>query len=111
MKNSFFVVLFLALIGLIGYITQEYHVSQDITQSTRNTLSEGSVDVLKQMDGPVNIRVFVSQDDQYRKTIHDFMSRYQRAKKDIKSEFINPAEFPTMAQAEGIQDRSEEHTT
>lgn len=107
MQNSFFVLLFLALIGLIGYITQEYHVSRDITQSTRNTLSEGSLDVLKQMEGPVNIRVFVSQDDQYRKTIHDFMSRYQRAKPDIKVEFINPAEFPKMAQDEGIKAEGE----
>lgn len=107
MQNSFFVLLFLALIGLIGYITQEYHVSRDITQSTRNTLSEGSVDVLKQMEGPVNIRVFVSQDDQYRKTVHDFMSRYQRAKPDIKVEFINPAEFPKLAQDEGIKAEGE----
>ena len=107
MQNSFFVLLFLALVGLIGYITQEYHVSRDITQSTRNTLSEGSMEVLKQMEGPVNIRVFVSQDDQYRKTIHDFMSRYQRAKPDIKVEFINPAEFPKLAQDEGIKAEGE----
>src|SRR3546814_14717457 len=59
------------------------------------------------MEGPVNIRVFVSQDDQYRKTIHDFMSRYQRAKPDIKIEFIDPAEFPKLAQDEGIKAEGE----
>lgn len=107
MQNSFFVLLFLALIALLGYLSKEYHFAHDITQSTRNTLSKGSLDVLKQMDGPVNIRVFVSQDDQYRKTIHDFMSRYQRAKPDFKVEFINPAEFPKMAQDEGIKAEGE----
>ncbi|HYD32944.1 MAG TPA: GldG family protein [Methylophilaceae bacterium] len=107
MQNSFFVLLFLALVGLIGYLTKEYNVARDITQSTRNTLSKGSLDVLKQLDGPVNIRVFVSQDDQYRKTIHDFMSRYQRSKPDIKVEFINPAEFPKLAQDEGIKAEGE----
>ncbi|HYG31820.1 MAG TPA: GldG family protein [Methylophilaceae bacterium] len=107
MQNSFFVLLFLALVALLGYLTSEYHVSRDITQSTRNTLSKGSLDVLKQMDGPINIRVFVSQDDQYRKSIHDFMSRYQRSKPDIKVEFINPAEFPKLAQDEGIKAEGE----
>ena len=107
MQNSFFVLLFLALVAMLGYLTSQYHVARDITQSTRNTLSKGSLDVLKQMQGPVNIRVFVSQDDQYRKTINDFMSRYQRAKPDIKVEFINPAEFPKLAQDEGIKAEGE----
>jgi ABC-type uncharacterized transport system involved in gliding motility auxiliary subunit len=107
MQNSFFVLLFLALIALLGYVSKEYHVSRDITQSTRNTLTKGSLDVLKQMKGPVNIRVFVSQDNEYRKTIHDFMSRYQRSKPDMHVKFINPAEFPKMAQDEGIKAEGE----
>lgn len=107
MQNSFFVLLFIALVAMLGYLTNQYHVARDITQSTRNTLSKGSLDVLKQMEGPVNIRVFVSQDDQYRKTINDFMSRYQRAKPDVKVEFINPAEFPKLAQDEGIKAEGE----
>ena len=47
MQNSIFVVLFLSLVGLVGYLTQEFHISRDITQSTRNTLTEGSRNVLK----------------------------------------------------------------
>ncbi|CAG0955673.1 hypothetical protein MTYP_00446 [Methylophilaceae bacterium] len=107
MQNSFFVLLFLILIFLLGFLSREYNVSRDITQSTRNTLTEGSVNVLKAMEGPVNIRVFVSQDDQYRKTINDFISRYQRSKPDIKVEFINPAEQPKLAQEAGIKAEGE----
>jgi ABC-type uncharacterized transport system involved in gliding motility auxiliary subunit len=107
MQNSFFVLLFIALVAMLGYLTSQYHVARDITQSTRNTLSKGSLDVLQQMKGPVNVRVFVSQDNEYRKTIHDFMSRYQRTKPDFKVEFINPAEFPKQAQDEGIKAEGE----
>src|SRR5687768_13401064 len=107
MQNSFFVLLFLVLIFLLGFLSREYNYSKDITQSTRNTLTEGSINVLKQMEGPVNIRVFVSKDDQYRKTINDFVSRYQRAKPDIKIEFINPAEEPKLAQDAGIKAEGE----
>lgn len=107
MQNSMFVVLFLSLIGLVGYLTREYHVSRDITQSSRNTLAEGSVNVLKQMKGPINITVFVSNDDAYRKTINDFLTRYQRSKPDINIKFINPAEQPKQAQDAGIRAEGE----
>ena len=107
MQNSLFVVLFLSLVGLVGFLTYEYHLSRDITQGNRNTLTEGSVNVLKQMKGPVNATVFVSQDDAYRKTINSFMSRYQRAKPDFKVKFINPAEEPKMAQDAGVRAEGE----
>lgn len=106
-QNSFFVLLFLVLVFLLGFLSREYHVSQDITQSNRNTLTEGSINVLKQMPEPVNVTVYVSQDDQYRKTINDFVSRYQRSKPNIKVEFINPAEQPKKAQDAGIKAEGE----
>lgn len=107
MQNSVFVLLFLALIFLLGYLSHEYHVAQDITQSSRNTLTEGSVNVLKQMKGPVEITVFVSKDEAYRKTINDFISRYQRSKPDIKITWVNPAEEPKLAQDAGIKAEGE----
>jgi ABC-type uncharacterized transport system involved in gliding motility auxiliary subunit len=106
-QNSFFVLLFLVLIFLLGFLSHDYHISRDITQSNRNTLTEGSVNILKQMKAPVNVTVYVSQDDQYRKTINDFISRYQRTKPDIKVKFINPAEQPKVAQDEGIKAEGE----
>ena len=107
MQNSVFAVLFVALVGLVGYLTQEFHVARDITQSTRNTLTEGSINVLKQMQGPVNVTVYASSDDNYRKAIVDFVSRYQRAKKDIAFKFVNPAENPKQAQDAGVRDEGE----
>ena len=108
MQNSFFVLLFLALIGLIGAVTREFSVSRDVTQGGRNTLTEGSINVLKQMKLPVHITVYASKDDtskkeQYRKKYSDFVGRYQRSKPDITLEFIDPAEQPKLAQDAGIK--------
>lgn len=107
MQNSLFVLLFLVLIFLLGFLSREYHVSQDITQGNRNTLTQGSINVLDQMQEPVDITVYVSQDDAYRKTINDFLSRYQRAKPDINVEYVNPAEDPKRAQDAGIKAEGE----
>lgn len=102
-QNSLFLVLFLALISLLGYLSREYHVERDITQSSRNTLSEGSINIVKQMKGTVTITVFVQKDDDYRKTINDFVTRYQRAKPDIKVKYVNPSEEPKLAQDAGVR--------
>lgn len=107
MQNSMFVVLFLCLVGLLGYLSYEFHFSRDITQSARNTLTEGSINVLKQMQGPVSVTAYASADDAFRKTIVDFVSRYQRAKPDISFKFVNPAENPKEAQEAGIRAEGE----
>lgn len=107
MQNSLFVVLFVALVGLVGYLTREYHLARDITQSSRNTLTEGSANVLKQMKSPLNITVFASKDQDYRKTINDFITRYQRTKADINVKYIDPAEEPKLAQDAGIRAEGE----
>ena len=107
MQNSMFVVLFLALVTLLGYLSYEFHVARDITQSSRNTLSEGSINVLKQMKGRVNLTVFAGADDARRKVIVDFVSRYQRAKPDLQITFVNPAANPKQAQDMGIRSDGE----
>lgn len=107
-QNGFFVVLFLLLIVLLGYMTSQYRMATDITQANRNILTEGSVNILDQMDGPVNITVYATKDnassgDNFRKGMLDFVARYQRAKKDIYLTFINPSEEPKLAQEAGVK--------
>ena len=107
-QNSFFVVVFLVLIFLLAYLSSQYHVAKDITQANRNMLTKGSVDVLKQMKGPVNLTVFASKDDPnngdtFRKGMMDFVSRYQRVKPDIYLKFISPTEEPKLAQEASIK--------
>ncbi|MEQ1601677.1 MAG: GldG family protein [Methylophilaceae bacterium] len=107
MQNSFFVLLFLALVILVGMLAREFHYARDITQNSRNTLTEGSSNVLKQMKGAVNITAYATEDKEYRKSINDFITRYQRAKTDINITFINPAEQPKLAQDAGIKAEGE----
>ncbi|HSH53737.1 MAG TPA: GldG family protein [Methylotenera sp.] len=111
-QNSFFVVLFLMMVVLLGYLASQYRVAKDITQANRNILTQGSVNVLKQMKEPVNITVFATKDDassgdNFRKGMIDFVARYQREKKNISLTFINPSEEPKLAQDAGIKSDGE----
>jgi len=79
-QNWFFVVVFLMLVVLLGYLASQYHVAKDITQANRNILTQGSVNVLKQMNAPINVTVYATKDDassgdNFRKGIIDFFAR------------------------------------
>ena len=107
-QNSFFVILFIILVFLLGFLANQYKFSKDITQANRNTLTTGSINVLKQMRAPITISVFASKDDvnngdTFRQGIINFMARYQRTKPDINIKFISPIEEPKLAQEMGIK--------
>ena len=111
-QNSFFVVLFLMLVILLGYLASQYRVAKDITQANRNILTQGSVNVLKQMKEPINLTVFATKDDasagdNFRKGMIDFVARYQRDKKNVQLKFINPSEEPKLAQDAGVKNDGE----
>lgn len=107
-QNWFFVLLFLLLIVLLGYLAHQYRFAKDVTQANRNILTQGSVNILKSMKDPVNITVYATNDDAnhgdtFRKGMIDFMARYQREKKDISLKFINPSAEPKLAQEAGVK--------
>lgn len=111
-QSWFFVILFLILVMILGYLAHQYRYTKDITQANRNLLTQGSVEVLAQMKDPVNITVFVTNDDPsrgdtFRKGMLDFVARYQREKKDIKLTFINPTEEPKLTQEANIKQDGE----
>lgn len=108
MQNSFFVIVFIALIILLGFLSKQFTFTADITQANRSVLTKGSVEILKNMKGPVNLTVFatndnVSQNDTFRQSMINFIQKYQREKPDITIKFINPTEEPKLAQDLGIR--------
>ena len=105
-------ILFVLLVIILGYLATQYRYAKDITQANRNILTQGSVNVLKQMKDPINITVFATNDDAnrgdtFRKGILDFVARYQREKKDIYLKFINPSAEPKLAQEANVKEDGE----
>ncbi|MDO8812059.1 MAG: Gldg family protein [Gallionella sp.] len=107
LRNLLFVLLLLCIALGLGYLTTRYHAQRDITFNASNSLEPGSVEVLKQMSGPVNITVYATEQDvrlgDIRKIIRNFMSLYQRYKPDIKLEFIDPEKEPEKTRAARVQ--------
>ncbi len=111
-QSWLFVVIFLALILVLGYLSNQYRVAKDITQANRNILTQGSINILKTMKDPINITVYATNDDAnrgdtFRKGMIDFVARYKREKKDVNLKFINPSSEPKLAQEANIKEDGE----
>jgi hypothetical protein len=106
-RNLLFVVALISAATGLGYLAARHHVQRDVTYDTINSLEPDSIEVLKQMDGPVNITVYATEQDarlgNIRKIIRDFLSLYQRYKPDINLVFVDPSKETEKARAAQIR--------
>jgi ABC-type uncharacterized transport system involved in gliding motility auxiliary subunit len=103
LASTSFVVLLLAVIGLLMWLSRDYHVQFDWTRNGRNTLSEASRNLLRTLDKPVQVTAFARQTEGVRSSISEFVGRYQKYKKDIHLEFVNPDTDPARTRAAGVR--------
>jgi ABC-type uncharacterized transport system involved in gliding motility auxiliary subunit len=110
-QSGLFVALFLALVMLLAYAAQRYHREWDVTRAARNTLSQSTLDVLRQLDGPLNVTAFAYTQDRsganVHKLIEERMRPYRRAKPDLNLTLVDPREDPKRAEAAGIRTPNE----
>lgn len=104
-QNSLFVILLIAIVAAVIYLTKDIDTVWDLTQSKRNTLSQASIDVLEQITEPISITAFATPDaeEDLRGAIQNFIAPFERAKKDLSLTFVDPREDPVAAQQAGVR--------
>jgi len=102
LQNIAFVVLFVAAMGLLAWLSTRYTYQADWSAGTRNTLSEPSRLLLDTLKGPIEITAFTGDTGNLRKGIANLVARYQRYKSDIRLEFVDPNQDPERTRAQGI---------
>ncbi|MGA7594922.1 MAG: Gldg family protein [Gallionella sp.] len=106
-RNLLFVLLVLGSASGLGYLAAKHHLQRDVTYNSINSLDPDSIAVLKQMDGPVKITVYATEQDarlgDIRKIIGNFLSLYQRYKPDIEVVFVDPTKETEMARAAQVR--------
>lgn len=124
-RYGLFILLLFTLVGTLGYLSLEFRTQWDLSQNSRNSLSQTSIDLLNQLDGPLFVTVYATQQDlqlgDIRGIINTFISTYQRFKSDLILDFIDPTEQPQQAEKAGVklngeiilrfEDRTERLTT
>ena len=101
-QNVLFVLLFVLVVGLLAWLSQRYQYQADWTANNRNTLSAASVSVLEQMPEQIQVSAFTVDSGAMRQHIADLLGRYQRYKKSLRLEIINPDTEPDKVRQLGI---------
>lgn len=98
-----FVTLLLTAVSLLGWLSNQHALQFDWTSNQRNSLSESSVDLLQTLDQPVQVTVYVQDDETVHAAIEEILQRYQRVKQDFNYRLVNPdIDFET-AQQDGVE--------
>ena len=74
-QGGLWVALLLVLVGLISWVAREYNAQWDVTANARNTLSKGTQDALRTLDGPVNVSAFAVARDGTGNDVHKQIGR------------------------------------
>ncbi len=101
--NASFVLLLLAAVGLLLWLSRSYHTRIDLTHTSRHSLSAASIAVLERMPEPLTVTAFASQRGELRATIQTFLGKYQKHKANITLEFVDPDSAPQRVREAGVQ--------
>jgi ABC-type uncharacterized transport system involved in gliding motility auxiliary subunit len=100
--NASFVLLILAAIGLLQWLSHQYHWRFDLTQNNSHTLSQASRAVLDSLASPLRATVYADRRGEVRQPIQDLVGRYQRHKSDFALEFVDPDLEPDRVREAGV---------
>lgn len=98
--------LIVVVIGLLGWLSVRYKTEFDWTYGHRNTLTAASQRFLKTLHGPVKFIAFL-ESDANRQTYTQWFEHYQRFKKDISVEFVDPARDPAKVKQYDVDQAGE----
>ena len=110
-QGTLYTVLLLALVMLLAWVAREYRAERDVTANARNTLSQGTQDALRQLDGPVAVTAYAMAKDGGGNDIHKLIQQklrpWQRVKPDLELTLIDPRDDPKRANAAGLRSPNE----
>jgi ABC-type uncharacterized transport system involved in gliding motility auxiliary subunit len=110
-QNSAFAVLAVAIALLVVYVLKDSKIEWDMTQNKRNSLTQSTIDVLKKIQGPLQVTAYATPQDavigDLQRQIQDFIASYQRIKPDITLAFIDPREQPKQTAEAGVRTNGE----
>ncbi len=95
---------FIAIVGIINFMGQRYHLRQDVTANKSYTLSDKTVQVLQSLKEPVQAVGFYTTDNlQTQQEVGDRLREYSRVTDKLTYRFVDPFAEPQIADEYKVQ--------
>ena len=102
-QSTMFVVLFIALLGVVAWLTQRFPVVIDMSANQRNSLSQETVRLLAEIDSPLTITLFVSPLNESKPLLEALFERYRQLQPKISVTSLNPDLYPDLLREHDIR--------
>jgi ABC-type uncharacterized transport system involved in gliding motility auxiliary subunit len=103
LAGASFVFLVLLIAALFLWLSNVYQTEADLTRSGRNSLSDSSIAAVEVLDKPLVITAFTGNNPELRASVDQLVGSYQRYKKDIKLDYVDPNADPQRVREAGIR--------
>ena len=88
---------------LAAFLSTRFAFRIDVSATQRASLAPQSRDLLRALEGPVEVVSYASRNGSLRQVIGDFVARYQAQKPDIALKFVDPEEDPGAMRQRGVR--------
>jgi hypothetical protein len=103
LQSWLFVVLFLVAMGLLAWLSQLSPISIDLTANQRNSLSTESIRLVKSLQYPLEITIFISPLNENRDVLERLFRRYQTQQPLLQFRSLNPDLVPDLLRQHDIR--------
>lgn len=104
-----FYLLLIAVLTVAAKLTLATDTGLDWTAAKRHSLSAQTIELLTQLDQPLDIEVFISPEHDYVEEIAHHLHRYQSHSDQLSISFTDPASAPQRVKQLLIQQQGEMH--
>jgi ABC-type uncharacterized transport system involved in gliding motility auxiliary subunit len=95
---------FIAIIAALNFLGQRYHIRHDFTANKAFTLSEKTLQILRELKEPVQAIAFYSMDNlQAQQEVSDRLREYSRVTDKLTYRFVDPYAEPQVAMDYKVQ--------
>lgn len=105
--SALWLLLLLGVVGGLGWLAHEVRWEWDWTDGERNSLSAPSLSVIDQLETPLKVTAYASEDAVLRQKIDLLLSMYQRAGMRFELTMVDPSKHPEEVRELGITEDGE----
>ena len=102
-QSGVFLLLFIALMAVLASITDRYSLTIDMSANQRNSLSQESVRLVAEIEGPLEVTIFVSPVNESKALLEALFERYRLLQPNIRVSSLNPDLHPDLLRIHDIR--------
>ena len=102
-QSGVFLLLFIALLVLLAWLSQRHPITIDMSSNERNSLSQETVRLLENVDAEIEVTLFITPLNERKPALEKLFKRYRQLQPNIRVQSLNPELHPDLLREHDIR--------